>query len=199
MTLVPSRIACQKLGIHPNTLRKWESEGKIRAIRSPGGRRMYDLSSFDKGTKKIIYARVSSNGQKEDLKHQIEYLRARYPDHELIQDIGSGLNFKRKGFKTLLEQIMSGNVAEVVVVHRDRLCRFGFEMLQSIADKFNTQLVVLCEITMSPQEELVRDLISIIHVFSCRIYGLRKYSNKIKEDKDIPKEQEPSEQVSGTQ
>ncbi|MEZ5671744.1 MAG: IS607 family transposase [Thiotrichaceae bacterium] len=92
---------------------------------------------------KIIYARVSSREKQVDLTSQIAYLRNRYPNRELIQDIGSGLNFKRKGFNALLERILSGNVAAVVVTHRDRLCRFGFELVESIARKFNCNIVVL--------------------------------------------------------
>ena len=109
-----------------------------------------------------------------------------FQNTKLIQDIGSGLNFKRKGF-TLLEQILSRNVQEVVVSHKDRLCRFGFELFEFVANKFGTKLVVLNDTSLSPQEEMVRDLISIIHVFSSRIYGLRKYNNEIKKDKDLPK------------
>jgi predicted site-specific integrase-resolvase len=114
----------------------------------------------------------------------------RYPEHELIEDIGSGLNFKRKGFNSLLELILQGKVSEVVVAHKDRLCRFGFELIESIASKNNCTIVVLDDSKLSPQAELVQDLLSIIHVFSCRIYGLRKYNRKIKEDSDIPKEHE---------
>lgn len=187
--------ASQILGVHPQTLRLWAKAGKINCTRTPGGDRLFDVDGFLKGGKpaeraKIIYARVSSRNQNDDLSNQIKYLRERYPNHELIEDIGSGLNFKRKGFKALLERILSGDVEEVIISHRDRLCRFGFELLQSIADKYTTKLLVLNNVQLSPQEELVQDLISIIHVFSCRIYGLRKYSGKIKEDKDIPKTRE---------
>jgi excisionase family DNA binding protein len=183
-----TREACSVLGVHPNTLRRWEIEGKLPAIRTPGNKRLYDLSSLEqKNGRKIIYARVSSNGQKEDLENQIKYLRSRYPEHELIQDIGNGLSFKRKGLKALLESILSGDVKEVVVAHRDRLCRFGFELFEFISNKFGTEIVVLDEPLLSPQQEIVRDLISIVHVFSSRIYGLRKYSSKIKEDKDLSK------------
>lgn len=188
--------ASKILGVHQQTLRLWAKAGKIDYVRAPNGNRLFDVDSFLQGEKptkraKIIYARVSSRNQKDDLSNQIHYLRERYPNHELIEDIGSGLNFKRKGFKTLLDRVLSGDVEEVIISHRDRLCRFGFELLQSIADKYTTKLLVLDNVKLSPQEELVQDLISIIHVFSCRIYGLRKYSGKIKEDKDIPKSGEP--------
>lgn len=187
-----TKDACRILGVHPNTLRKWANDGKIRYIRQPNGNRLYDVDDFLNSGRKInrarvIYARVSSRNQKDDLSSQIRYLRERYPDHELIEDIGSGLNFKRKGFNALLERIMSGEVEEVAVTHRDRLCRFGFDLINGIAVRNNCKIVVLDNAQLSPEGELVRDLISIIHVFSCRIYGLRKYSRKVKEDKDLPK------------
>lgn len=201
MQYVNTRKAVEFLGVHPNTLRHWEKIGKIKAIRSPGGKRMYDLSSFDcgKGKERIIYARVSSKGQKQDLEKQIQYLRTRYPNHELIQDIGGGLNFSRKGFNALLDRILSGNVEEIVVAHKDRLCRFGFELVECIATKFNAKIVVLDESELSPQEEVVQDILSIIHTFSCRLYGLRKYSSKIKQDKDIPTQEGTVETVPGTE
>jgi putative resolvase len=124
---------------------------------------------------------------RDDLSNQIKYLRERYPHHELIEDVGSGLNFKRKGFVRVLDRIMSGDIAEIVITHRDRWCRFGFQIFEHIAEQNNCKFVVLDNTQLSPQEELVKDLVSIIHVFSCRIYGLRKYSDKIKKDQDIPK------------
>ncbi len=154
-------------------------------MRTPGGIRLYDVSSVVSATTRIIYARVSSRNQKDDLENQIAFLKNRYPNHELITDIGSGLNFKRKGFNALLERILSGDVAEIVVTHKDRLCRFGFELVESIAKKYNCTIVVLNESPLSSQAELVQDLLSI--VFSCRLYGLRKYSRQIKEDTDLPK------------
>lgn len=188
--LLPSRKATQAIGVCANTLRTWAGEGKIKYVRTAAGQRLYDVSSFLQSTvskRKIIYCRVSSRNQKDDLQSQIQYLRQRYPNHELIEDIGSGLNFKRKGFTALLDAILSGLVEEVVISHRDRLCRFGFEFIEHIATKYACKLVVLDETKLSPQAELVQDLLSIIHVFSCRIYGLRKYRNKIKEDKDLSK------------
>ncbi len=190
--MLKTNKACEKLGIHPNTLRRWANEGKIKYVRQKNGNRLYDVESFLNQGKKIdrvkfIYARVSSRNQQDDLSNQIKYLRERYPYHELIEDIGSGLNFKRKGFLNLLDRIMSGDVEEVVITHRDRLCRFGFNWFEHIAKQNDCRIVVLDQTQLSPQEELVQDLISIIHVFSCRIYGLRKYSDKIKKDKDIPK------------
>ena len=124
--------------------------------------------------------------QKEDLERQVLFLKQKYPDYEVVTDVGSGLNFKRKGFRRVLESVLSNSVSEIVVAHRDRLCRFGFELVQWICDKSDTKLVVLEQTSLSPTEELTKDLLSIIHVFSCRLYGLRKYSSSIKKDKDLP-------------
>jgi putative resolvase len=165
-----TKKVCEVLGVQPQTLRAWDKEGKIKTIRTPGNTRLYDISSLTSGSCKVIYARVSSRGQKDDLEAQIAYLRNRCPNHELIQDIGSGFNFKRKGLNTLLERILSGDVSEIVVTHKDRLCRFGFELIESIARKFNCKIVVLDDSQLSPQSEMVKDLLSIVHVFSCRMY-----------------------------
>jgi predicted site-specific integrase-resolvase len=184
---VNTKTARNTLGVCANTLRLWDKAGKIKTIRTPGGKRLYDLSSIGENREKVIYARVSSKNQRDDLQSQIEHIRTRYPDHRIIEDIGSGLNFKRKGFNALLDGIMSGKVSEVVVAHRDRLCRFGFGLIESIASRYGCGIVVLDESSLSPQEELVKDLVSIIHVFSCRIYGLRKYGSQVKKDKDLCK------------
>jgi excisionase family DNA binding protein len=200
MRYVSTREACKQLGVHPNTLRNWDRDKTITTIRTPGGQRLYDLNSIiPTGKRNFIYARVSSRNQKDDLKSQVEYLRARYPNHELVEDIGSGLNFKRKGFRTLLELIMQGDVGELVIAHRDRLCRFGFELVVAVATKNKCRIVVLENSSLSPQEELVRDLLSIVHVFSCRLYGLRKYSGKIKKDQDLPQGPKQSEAVLRTE
>ncbi len=186
---ITSKNACEHFGIHANTLRKWADEGKIAHIRSPSGQRLYDVSSVGKKIDtrtKICYARVSSASQKEDLERQVLFLKQKYPDYEVVTDVGSGLNFKRKGFRRVLESVLSNSVSEIVVAHRDRLCRFGFELVQWICDKSDTKLVVLEQTSLSPTEELTKDLLSIIHVFSCRLYGLRKYSSSIKKDKDLP-------------
>ena len=202
--MLPSRKASDLIGVHANTLRKWAKNGQISFVRTRSGQRLYDAKSFLSSTelrRNIVYCRVSSRNQRADLESQIRFVRERYPGHELIEDIGSGLNFKRKGFNSLLDGILSGNVAELVVTHRDRLCRFGFELIASIASKNNCRIVALDESKLSPQGELIQDLLSIIHVFSCRLYGLRKYSRKIKEDTDLSRAQQTplTQKISGTQ
>lgn len=107
-------------------------------------------------------------------------MQSKYPDHTILKDVGSGLNFKRKQLLFLLEECTMGRVGEVVVACRDRLCRFGFELLEWFFSKNSVKLVVL------EQQELVADFISIITVFSCRVHGLRKYRDKVKEDSSLP-------------
>ncbi len=130
--------------------------------------------------KVIAYARVSNAGQKDDLKNQVDFLR-QYANgkgvilDDVITDVGSGLNYKRKHWNELLDQIMANNVDAVYITYKDRFVRFGYDWFEQLANKFNTQIVVLNNPDLSPQEEMTQDLISIIHVFSCRIYGLRKY------------------------
>lgn len=118
MKLTPSRKACEMLGIHPNTLRKWADNGTIQHIRTKAGQRLYDVESItgQRAGRKICYCRVSSAKQRDDLGRQIESLRNAFPDHEVISDIGSGLNFKRKGLTALLEAVCRGDVREVVVL-----------------------------------------------------------------------------------
>ena len=188
---IPSRKAVKYLGVCANTLRKWADEDKIKYIRNPAGQRLYDVSSIEQSSstcKSYCYCRVSSHKQKDELERQKEFMRKHYPNYEIISDIGSGINFKRKQFLWLLEQASLGNVKEVVVAHRDRLCRFGFELVELFFSKHNVKLMVLDDSKSSPQTELVTDLLSIITVFSCRIHGLRKYTKTIKEDKILPNE-----------
>lgn len=189
MGYVSGRVACREIGVHPNTLRNWAKAGLIRFVWTKTGYRRYDLGSIIKPKyrrgKRVVYARVSSHKQKDDLERQEKFLRGRYPQHEVITDIGSGLNFRRKGLRAILELAMSGNLKELVVAHRDRLCRFGFELIRWIIEKHGGRLVVLDTTACSPEQELTQDLISIIHVFGCRVNGLRAYSHKIKKDTNL--------------
>jgi len=188
---VNTKKASEVLGVHPNTLRSWANADKIQSIKTVGGHRLYNVDSFIKQQKekrKICYCRVSSKKQKDDLERQVIFMRNRYPEYEIIEDIGSGLNFKRKGLISLLESANRGDVEEVVVAHKDRLSRFGFDLIKWFIEKQGGKLLVLDGTNLSSQQELVNDILSIIHVFSCRIHGLRQYACKIKEDKNISKQ-----------
>jgi predicted site-specific integrase-resolvase len=190
MSFVASRKASEILGVHSNTLRNWESKNLIQAIKTPSGQRLYNINSYIGNQEKIelntkinyIYTRVSSSNQKEDLRTQTNLLNLKFPNHHVISDIGSGLNYKRKGFKTILDSCLSRSIGQVVVTHRDRLCRFGFDMVEYIVKSSGGEILVLNDLKSSPQEEMVKDITSIIHVFSCRLYGLRKYKNQIKNE-----------------
>lgn len=186
---VPSRKAAQELGLHPNTLRKYADEGRIQTIRVSGQRR-YDVDGFlgNQSEPKVVgYCRVSSWKQKDDLERQRQYLEEKYPGIEIVSDVGSGINFKRKGLLSLLERSLSGAKLKVVVAHKDRFTRFGFELIEWIIKRNGGEIVVLHGSTFSPTEELTQDLLTIIHVFSCRLHGLRKYGQKIKEDSGLSK------------
>lgn len=181
MKYYTSRDAAKTLGLHPNTLRKMADEGIIETIRISGQRR-YNVDGYlgERASANIVcYCRVSSYKQKDDLDRQIAFMLEKYPQAEIIKDIGSGLNFKRKGLKTLLERAMRGEQLTVVVAHRDRLARFGSELIRFVIEHNAGQLVVLSEDHLSPEVELTRDLLNIIHVFSCRMHGLRHYKKQI--------------------
>jgi predicted site-specific integrase-resolvase len=132
----------------------------------------------------IIYIRVSSRKQSEDLKRQQDYLVDKFPGYRVVSDIGSGINFKRKGFLSILEQVKNGNVQQVVVATRDRLCRFGFELVEWFFETFDTKLLVL-QSDNNEEDTLSQDVLSIIQVFNCRNNGRRRYkSNSLQKSKD---------------
>jgi putative resolvase len=186
---VPERLynlkeACLLLGLHPRTIQKWDKQGKIRVVRTPGGRRRIPESEIrrlqgEKGIRSIIgYARVSSNTQKDDLERQVEYLR-QSGVQEVITDIGSGLNEKRKGFLRLLDRVLHNEVDKVVILYEDRLTRFGFDTLKKVFEAHGTNIEVLNQTDVKPpQQELVEDLITIISHFSGKLYGMRSHKQK---------------------
>ena len=191
MSLVPLRKAVERTGLHPNTLRKYADEGRIYSIRNAANQRLFDVDNFIRESRpqtdyQICYCRVSSTKQRDDLDRQIAYMVSLFPQAEIIKDIGSGLNFKRKGLKTLLERLMRGDQFTLIVACRDRLVRFGFELIEWMVEHNGGKIVVLDNTVHCPETELTADLLSIIQVFSCRMHGLRKYGKKIKEDPDLP-------------
>jgi len=167
-------------------LRKYADEGKIKSIKNSAGQRLYDVESYGRsysdGVAAICYCRVSSSKQRDDLTRQVAYMQSLYPEAEIIRDIGSGINFKRKGLQSLLERLMRGDQLTLIVACKDRLCRFGFELFQYMVEQNGGEIVVLDQTVHCPESELTQDLLSILHVFSCRMPRIRKYSKKIKED-----------------
>lgn len=180
--------ACSILKVVPGTLRLWANTGKINFITTKGGHRRYNVDEFLQcnghspviiSKKNFCYARVSTYSQKKDLDSQQELFKIKFPDNTIVTDIGSGINFKRKGLLFLLEQSLKGNINELIITHKDRLCRFGFEIISKVIEFNGGKIVVLYdEEIVSPEQELVRDLISITTVFSSRLYGLRSHSLK---------------------
>ena len=188
---VTPKEASKYYSVSENALRWWANSGQIKYITTKGGHRRYFLGDAPEESKeeeskiKVIYARVSSAKQKSDLERQGEYLRTKYPEHTLITDTGSGINFERRGFKRILEGVFKGNITEVVVAHRDRFTRFGYNLFEWIFKQHGAELV--CDEKEAPneQEELTDDLMSIITVFSARHYGRRKYANRLLQESTL--------------
>ena len=189
MRYVPSREASRILGVHPQTLRKWASDGSIQHIRTESGQRRYDVESYlgqAKPVTTICYCRVSSKKQSAGLARQVAFMRERYPDAEIVSDVGSGLNFKRRGLLAILERLHQGDKLRVVVAYRDRLARFGTELIEVLLERNGGELVVLHQRDLSPEEELTTDLLAILTVFGARVNGLRRYRKEIAEDTTLP-------------
>ena len=186
MVYVSAKEAQKHYGVSIDTLRNWANKGQVETFRTQGGHRRFFIPEKTSG-RKIIYARVSSSKQSNNLDNQIKFLKERYPTHELITDIGSGINFKRKGFTKILDDLFSYNVEEVVVTSKDRLCRFGNELIEYIFKKFGGRLQVINTIeheSKTPNEELAEDLLSIVTVFTARYHGSRKYAKKTSSDSE---------------
>ena len=142
--------------------------------------RCHGVEIIEKNTSKIrykiCYCRVSTHSQKDDLERQILYMKSHYPEHILIKDIGSGINFKRKGLIKIIDYCVKGQLEEIIVAYKDRLCRFGFDLIELLIKKYsNGKIIILNASNESPQEELTTDLVSIINVFSAKLNGMRKY------------------------
>jgi len=182
------------IGRTTNTLQKWDRRGILKAHRSPTNRRYYTHDQYlvyrglvaqEQGLT-IVYTRVSAVAQKSDLANQMKALEAYCQQHtitvdEWLSDIGSGLNYKRKQFNRLMELIELGQVRRLLLAHRDRLVRFGYDYFEAFCERHHTELVVINGEAMSPEHELVRDLVAIVTVFSARLPGLRSYGKVLKE------------------
>ena len=183
-----------RVGRSVQTVRRWEREGKLTAQRLPSGQRYFDESDVralmggapDKKAT-VVYCRVSSAGQKDDLASQVAAmeaycLAAAIPVDTWVQEIGGGMNFKRKHFLSIIERIERGEIGKLLVTHKDRLMRFGFDLVHHIATENGCEIVVVNQESLSPQQEMVEDLMAIVHTFSCRLYGMRKYKTAIMDD-----------------
>jgi putative resolvase len=183
--------AAQQFGVGLSTLKRWEREGRISAMRTHGNHRRYSRSEVLESAeaeaqaqprKRYAYCRVSSHKQKDDLERQKQSFQQTHPDHEIIADIGSGLNFKRKGLLRMVDEVLRGDVEEIVVSHKDRLCRFAFELIEHLCRGGDTRLVVKNQEILTAEQELSEDLMAIVHVFSCRHHGMRRYTKQQQND-----------------
>ena len=189
--------AAKMLGVHVQTLRNWEKSGKLKPDSiSPGGTRRYnsdtimrisgrELIQIEKDDRvTIAYARVSSQDQKEDLKRQAQVLELYCAEHgyryELITDLGSGMNYYKKGLTSLINRILGDGVKRLVLTHKDRLLRFGAELIFSICEAKGIEVVIINkgEDQASFEEDLAKDVLEIITVFSARLYGSRSGKNR---------------------
>lgn len=187
--------ASQYIGRSISTLQRLDYSGKLKAYRTTTNRRYYTKEQLDTflGKKaqtrrlQIAYARVSSYEQKPELQHQLDYIRNYVNakgiilDQE-ITDIGSGLNYNRKKWNKLMDLVEENKVGKIYIVYKDRFIRFGYDWFNRFCQKHDCDIVVLNNPSLSPEEELTQDLLTILHVFSNRSYGIRKYQKQIKKE-----------------
>ena len=189
------------LNVSVKTLQRWDREKTLVANRTPTNRRYYTYDQYlqfkgigrDTDSRKIvIYTRVSTRNQTDDLEKQVDFLQ-QYVNakgliaDDIVRDYGSGLNYNRKKWNQLLNEVMENKIKMIFISHKDRFVRFGFDWFEKFCNKFNVEIVVVKNEKLSPHEELVQDIVSILQVFSCRLYGLRKYKKQIEGDETIAK------------
>jgi len=186
--------ASKILGVHQRTLYQWDHKGLIETLRTPGGKRMYNVDKYLKEAKKefknkesedknkrykIVYVRVSSQSQKDDLERQKIYMKKRYPNHDLIEDIGSGMNLNKRGIRKIIKLAIENKLDELVVAYKDRLTRFGFELIEDLIKEYSNGKIIILhkEENEEPEEELVKDVLQIMNIFVAKMNGLRKYKD----------------------
>jgi putative resolvase len=210
MKFVGGKKASEIIGVHQRTLYLWENKGLIETIRTTGGKRLYNIEKYlkekicdndnkikntvlcdnledldkKKGKLNICYVRVSSNNQKDDLERQKNLMVKLYPKHLIIEDIGSGLNLNKRGIKKIINLAIEGKINELVVAYKDRLTRFGFELIEELIEKYSKGKIIIInqKNIIEPEEELVKDVMSILNVYVAKMNGLRKY-NKLEKNK----------------
>ncbi|MGB6295415.1 MAG: IS607 family transposase [Rivularia sp. (in: cyanobacteria)] len=201
--------AAKRLGVSLHTLRRWEKKGLIETIRTDSGQRRYNVEGYlngiqtenriEKARSTILYARVSTRPQRNDLNRQAAKLIELYPEGRLVKEIAGGLNLRRKGLLGILERVLLGDVETIVVAHKDRLARFGFDLIEWLCEKHKCKIVVLHNDNLSPHQELVADIIAILHSFSSRLYSIRRIENKVKEELQKESETQEKQEASSKQ
>mgnify|MGYP000355414743 CR=1 FL=1 len=186
MGYVTPKEACNYYGVTHPSLRRWASSDKIKYIRTPGGDFRYWIDENDNSREpnlirtEIIYARVANAKYQNDLQCQIEYLSQKYPNAIIEKEIGSGLDFNRKGIQNILNLILSGQVNTIIITHKDRICRFGYEFFEWFCKKYNTTIIIdHKDLNLDfSNEELVEDFFTIANFFSNKLYGNKKFKVK---------------------
>ncbi len=190
---ISGKKASEILKVHQRTLHNWDKKGIIDTIRGPGGRRLYNVKKYleeyegniDDDSEepndklKIAYIRVSTHSQKDDLERQKKYMKEKYPNYKLIEDIGSGINFNRKGLRKIIKLAINGKIKILVVAYKDRLTRFGFELIEDLIKEYSNGIIKVINKTENeePEIELAKDVLQIMNVFTVKINGMRKYKN----------------------
>ena len=193
---VGGQEASRILGVHQRTLYIWEDKKLIDTIRTPGGKRMYNVNKYINDNKEnlkmngnndnininnkqnICYIRVSSISQKDDLERQRQVMVKKYPSYEIIEDIGSGLNLNKRGIKKIIKLGIEGKINELVIAYKDRLTRFGYELIEEIIKDYSRGKIIVINETkkLKPEEELVSDVMALMNVYVAKMNGLRKYN-----------------------
>ena len=199
---VTTKKAKEILGVHMQTLYNWEKKGKIDTIKTPGGQRRYNVEKYletygneinnkeqiddnlgdIKERMNICYVRVSTIGQKDDLERQKKYMKGKYPTYILVEDVGSGINFNRRGLRKIIKLSIEGKINRLVVAYKDRLTRFGFDLIEDLIKEYSKGEVIIEDNKgekKEPKEELVEDVLQILNVYTAKINGLRKYGRKM--------------------
>lgn len=198
---VTAKRAKEILGVHYMSLYSWAKQGKIETIKTPGGQNLYNIEKYvrtqnkkkpehekiekenNKNKLKICYIRVSSVGQKDDLTRQKKYMREKYPNYTIIEDIGSGINFNRRGLRKIIKYAIEGKIKKLVVAYKDRLTRFGFDLIEDLIKEYSGGKIIIDNEILKkkePKEELVDDVLQILNVYTAKLNGLRKYKKNKK-------------------
>ena len=193
MPYVKPSVATRQLGIDRRTLKKWADDGFISYIQ-PGGRgqRLYDITSVNNNHDasqpsslvSIVYGRVSTRKQLPYLRTQLATLSAKYPDHRVISDCASGLNYQRRGLQEILQLSFAKRIRVVRVSHKDRLCRFGFDLIEYVLKAHGAKIVVETDHSYTAEEDLAHDVMSVITVFGARLHGKRSGASRKQESKN---------------
>jgi len=183
------------LGVHQRTLYLWEKKGLIETIRTPGGKRLYNVEKYlednknkynicenldeldNKDKLNICYIRVSSHNQKDDLERQKNLLKMQYPEYIFIQDIGSGLNLNKRGINKIIHLGIKGKINELVVAFKDRLTKYAYDLIEEIINKYSNGKIIVLNVkeNIEPEEELVHDIMALMNVYVAKLNGLRRY------------------------